>query len=136
MPVAFGWHPHLRLPDGDRASWTLVLPAREHLALDDAGIPTGASEHEGKSAEHVGSRTFDDLYALGDTREMSLEHEGTRLTVRFDAGYPFAQVFVPPDGDFACLEPMTAPTNALVTHQCPVVAPGSSYTARFSIAVT
>ena len=38
-------------------------------------------------------------------------------------GYPFAQVWVPPGKPFAALEPMTAPTNALVDRQAPVVAP-------------
>jgi galactose mutarotase-like enzyme len=40
--------------------------------------------------------------------------------------------FVPRAG-FACLEPMTASTNALVAGDYPVVAPGESFTARFSI---
>ena len=43
VPVAFGWHPYLRVPGTPRAQWSLRLPAREHLDLDDRGIPTGAS---------------------------------------------------------------------------------------------
>ena len=46
VPVAFGWHPYLQLPDTPRAQWTLQLPAREHLTLDDRGIPTGATTDE------------------------------------------------------------------------------------------
>jgi galactose mutarotase-like enzyme len=42
-------------------------------------------------------------------------------------------VYVPPGAGFACLEPMTAPTNALVAGGYPVVRPGESFTARFSI---
>jgi galactose mutarotase-like enzyme len=43
-------------------------------------------------------------------------------------------VYAPPGAGFACLEPMTAPTNALVAgDDYPVVAPGESFTARFSI---
>src|SRR6266536_1330362 len=77
VPVAFAWHPYLRLPSGDRASWRL------------------------------------------------------RLTVHYEGGYPYAQVFAPPGADFVCLEPMTAPTNALSTGACQLVAPGQSFTARF-----
>jgi galactose mutarotase-like enzyme len=135
VPVAVGWHPYLRLPGGDRASWRLRLPPREHLELDSRGIPTGASKSEEAESAPIGERTFDDLYALGDEHEIGLEHGDWRLTVRYEAGYPYAQVFAPPGADFACVEPMIAPTNALSTGACPLVAPGQSFTARFSIGV-
>jgi galactose mutarotase-like enzyme len=47
-----------------------------------------------------------------------------------------AQVWVPPGRPFAALEPMAAPTNSLVAGSAPLVAPGESFTARFSLAVT
>ena len=136
VPVAFGWHPYLRLPGGARASWRLRLPEREHLELDERGIPTGASKSEPAEAERIGDRTFDDLYALGDNHELAIESSARRLTVRYEAGYPYAQVFAPPGADFACIEPMTAPTNALGTGACPLVATGESFRATFSIAIT
>jgi len=136
VPVAFAWHPYLRLPSGDRAAWRLRLPARDHLELDTRGIPTGASKSEDAEDAPVGDRTFDDLYALRDDHEIALENGRRRLTVQYDTGYPYAQVFAPPGADFVCLEPMTAPTNALNMGACPLVAPGQSFTARFSIAIT
>jgi len=136
VPVAFAWHPYLRLPSGDRASWRLRLPARDHLELDPRGIPTGASKSEDAEDAPVGDRTFDDLYALRDDHEIALENGRRRLTVQYDTGYPYAQVFAPPGADFVCLEPMTAPTNALNMGACPLVAPGQSFTACFSIAIT
>jgi aldose 1-epimerase len=132
VPVAFGWHPYLRLPTGDRSEWRLSLPAREHLALDGRGIPTGASTAETAEADAIGDRTFDDLYALGPDRELALENDH-RLAVRYVDGYPYAQVFAPPCVDFVCLEPMTASTSALTTGTCPLVAAGELFTARFSI---
>jgi aldose 1-epimerase len=136
VPIAFGWHPYLRLPSGNRASWRLRLPRRDHLELDARGIPTGASKSEEAEAAPIGDRTFDDLYALGDDHELAVESDARRLTVHCDAGYAYAQVFAPPGAGFVCLEPMTAPTNALSTAACPFVAPGESFTARFSIAIT
>jgi aldose 1-epimerase len=136
VPVAFGWHPYLRLPEGDRALWRLRLPEREHLELDARGIPTGASNPEAAEADPIDDRTFDDLYAFGDDHELAIENRGRRLTVRYESGYPYAQVFSPPDAGFVCLEPMTAPTNAIQTGACPFVRPGESFTARFSIAIT
>ena len=135
VPVAFGWHPYLRLPSGPRNGWRLVLPEREHLELDTRGIPTGRSTAEQAEREPIADRTFDDLYALADDRVLGLEAGGWRLRARFEEGYPYAQVFVPPGQEFACLEPMTAPTDALTTGACPLAEPGGSFTARCSIVV-
>ncbi|HEV8653032.1 MAG TPA: aldose 1-epimerase [Actinomycetes bacterium] len=133
VPVAFGWHPYLRLPTGPRDGWRLVLPDREHLELDARGIPTGASTAEPAEQEPIAERTFDDLYAIAGDRAVGLEAEGWRLGVRFEQGYPYAQVFVPPGAEFACLEPMTAPTDALTADACPLADPGAVFTTRFSI---
>lgn len=136
VPVSFGWHPYLRLPGAPRREWRLVLPACEHLELDGRSLPTGASKAQPAEAEPVGDRTFDDLYALGDDRVLAIEGGGLRVSVASDAGYCFAQVFAPPDSGFVCLEPMTAPTNALGAGTAPLVPPGDSFTARFSITVS
>ncbi|HEX3201392.1 MAG TPA: aldose 1-epimerase, partial [Actinomycetes bacterium] len=64
VPVAFGWHPYLRLPGAPRAAWRLLLPSRTHLELDDRGLPTGKAADEPAEAAPVGERTFDDLYTL------------------------------------------------------------------------
>jgi aldose 1-epimerase len=136
VPIAFGWHPYLRLPRRPRSSWRLRLPARDHLELDSRAIPTGASKPEEAEAAPIGDRTYDDLYALRDEHELAIESAGRRLTVRYEAGYPYAQVFAPPDAEFVCLEPMTAPTNALSTGACPLADPGDSFTATFSITIT
>ena len=54
--------------------------------------------------------------------------------MRAGAGYPYAQVWVPAGRPFAALEPMTARTNSLVDGTAPLVEPGDSYTARFTLA--
>jgi hypothetical protein len=79
------------------------------------------------------ARTYDDLFELTGDRRLGIQHGGRRLSVLFGAGYPYAQVYAPPGAGFACLEPMTAPTDALVAGGYPVVRPGESFTARFSI---
>jgi aldose 1-epimerase len=140
VPVSFGWHPYLRLPGVTRRRWRLRMPARRHLALDDLGIPTGAEAAEPAEAAPVGSRTFDDLYALGRDRRLAYEadqtHDGQSIELRCGTGYPFAQVWVPKGRSFAALEPMVAPTNALVSGSAPLVPPGESYRARFTLVVT
>jgi aldose 1-epimerase len=136
VPVAFGWHPYLRVPGTPRGGWRLRLPARDHLKLDPLGLPNGDSEREARERETIGRRTFDDLYRLGRDRRLALEaDDGSSITVRPGAGYPYAQVWVPAGRPFAALEPMTAPTNSLADGTTPVVQPGDAYTARFTLAM-
>lgn len=136
VPVAFGWHPYLRLPGIRRGSMRVILPARRHLVLDEHGIPTGAGHRLGAEAEPLGSRTFDDLFALGRDRRLGLASSEHTLSLLFDRNYGYLQVYAPAEANLCCLEPMTAPTNALVTGTCPFVSPGQSFTARFSLTVT
>lgn len=137
VPVAFGWHPYLRVPGTPRARWRLRLPPREHRALDARSIPTGGSTHQPPEAEAIGRRTFDDLYALGRNRRFAFEGEdGRGIEMRCVDGYPFAQVWVPAGRSFGALEPMAAPTNALVEGTTPLVGPGDSFTARFALTVS
>ncbi len=133
VPVAFGWHPYLRVPGSPRGRWRLVLPAREHLVLDDRGLPTGARSREAAERAPIGRRTFDDLSDVRRSRVLALETDTASVTLRSDPGYPFAQVWVPPGRPFAALEPMVAPTNALVTGGVPVVAPGDAFSATFTL---
>ena len=86
--------------------------------------------------ERLGSRTFDDLFLLDDDRRLELTGGGRRLSLELEQGYPFAQVFTPDAADSVCLEPMTAAVNALVDGSAPLVAPGASFTAAFSLHVT
>lgn len=135
VPVAFGFHPYLRLPGVPRAEARLRLPDRTHLAVDDRGLPTGGTRHERAEDEPLAARAFDDLYALGEDRRLSVAGGGRRLTLVVGEGYRYAQVFTPPTADAVCLEPMTAPVNALVDGGCALVGPGASFTARFALVV-
>jgi galactose mutarotase-like enzyme len=137
VPIAFGWHPYLRVPGSPRSRWRLHLPPRRHLALDALQIPTGESVAQPAEHDPIGRRTFDDGYALGRERRLALTaDDGAGIELRCGAGYPFAQVWVPKGRRFAALEPMAAPTNALGDGTASLVAPGDAFTARFVLAVT
>jgi galactose mutarotase-like enzyme len=138
VPIAFGYHPYLRLPGVQREAWEVTLPVRAHAELDDRGIPTGAAEGVSVPPGPLGDRVYDDLYPrLDDEPVFSLHGAGRRLEVRFDQGYPVAQVYAPEGQEFICFEPMTAPTDALARggRELPLAEPGSEFSARFSIAV-
>ena len=138
VPIAFGFHPYLRLPGIDREDWHVEIPVRERLRLDAAMIPTGEREPTRIAPGPLGSRTFDDAYvAPPDGEPFVLEGGGRRLELAFERGYPFAQVFAPPGDALIAFEPMTAPTDALVAGgaELTLLAPGDSYRAAFSITV-
>jgi aldose 1-epimerase len=135
VPVSFGYHPYLRLPGALRANIRLRLPQRRHVELDGRQLPTGRADFEEAEDEPVGTRTFDDLYELGDDRQLALTGAGRRLVLELGDGYSHAQVFTPPAAESICLEPMTAPVNALLDGTCALAPPGTSFTARFSLRV-
>ena len=135
VPVAFGYPPYVQIPADRRADIRLRLPDRRHLELDDRGLPTGGSRVEDAANEPLGARAFDDLYELADDRWLALGGGEREVAVVLGDGYRYAQVFAPADADFVCLEPMTAPVNALVAGGYPLVAPGESFTARFAVYV-
>jgi aldose 1-epimerase len=135
VPIAFGWHPYLQLPGSSRSDWQLRLPSRTHLELDERGIPTGQEHDEPREADAIGDRTFDDLYRLASDHELSLVNDEASITMRAGDGYRYAQVWVPPDRPFAALEPMTDRTNSLVDGTPPLVEPGDSFTATYTLAV-
>jgi aldose 1-epimerase len=135
VPVAFGWHPYLRLPGTPRRRWRLRMPDRTHVTLDDRGIPTGGEVTEQRESDPIGRRTFDDLYVLDDDRHLALESQDCAISMSPGDGYQYAQVWVPPGCSFAALEPMTTRTNSLVDGTPTLVAPGEAYTATFTLAV-
>lgn len=139
VPVVFGWHPYLRLPRVARGDVVVGLPARRHLLLDGRGIPTGEVADAPAEERPLGERTFDDLYALGPgagERVLAIAGGGRRVAVEVGEGYRFAQVFAPHGEAHVCLEPMTAPTNALVDGGYETVPAGGSFTARFTVRVS
>jgi galactose mutarotase-like enzyme len=139
VPVAFGWHPYLRLPGVPRAEWVVELPVRRRALLDERGLPTGETESLSVPRGPLGDRTYDDLFTeLERPAVFALEGGGRRIEVEFKQGYPVAQVFAPPgpDDEYVCFEPMTAPVNALAAGEgLPSVPPGGSFRAEFSIRV-
>ena len=135
VPVSFGFHPYLCLPDVARADWEVEVPVRERLLLDERMLPTGALEPVAVAPGPLGDRTFDDAYTAPEG-PFVLAGGGRRLELEFLEGYPYAQVFAPPTDDVIAFEPMTAPANALVTgEELPVLAPGERHRGVFALRV-
>ena len=139
VPVSFGYHPYFALPGVARADWEVQLPVSSHLVVDEQTIPTGAREKAtGVDPGKLGERTFDDGYDQIDAgARFSVAGGGRRIEVVFEQGYPVAVVYAPADDEVICYEPMTAPTNALVSGDgLRWVAPGEDFEARFAVAIS
>ena len=137
VPIAFGFHPYLQLPGAERSGWELAAPVRERLELDERMLPTGRRETAEVAGGRLGSRTFDDAFLAPAGKDpFVLSGGGRRLELRMGAGYPFAQIYAPPDLDAVAFEPMTAPTNALVSGEGLRLLPaGESFSATFALTI-
>jgi galactose mutarotase-like enzyme len=138
VPVSFGWHPYFRLPDASRSEWVVDLPVACHAVLDERGLPTGDERRIEIPMAPLGERTYDDLFPLhGERPDFRLGGGSWSVEVAFGDGYPVAQVYAPSNHDTIAFEPMTAPTNALVTGESlQWLAPGESYEAGFEVRVS
>lgn len=138
VPVSFGFHPYFGLSDVPRADWQLHLPAMQRLTLDARGIPTGVRTGFAATDDALGDTSYDDGFVLASNpARLAVSGGGRTIAVEFDQGFPFAQAYAPKGQDLVALEPMTAPTNALVTGQdLPVVRPGERFTAKFRVTIS
>lgn len=135
VPVAFGYHPYLTLPGTPRGQWEVELPVEQRLVTDENAIPTGELAPAEFRRGVLGERSLDDGYLAPD-RPFTVSAGGRTLGVELLEGYTHAQVYAPPDQDLICFEPMTAPADALRSHEgLRLAAPGEPFTAAFCVTV-
>jgi galactose mutarotase-like enzyme len=136
VPLAYGYHPYLQLAGVPREEWQIETPAMRHLAVDDTGIPTGTTADWPSTSERLGDKVFDDGFdRVADRAVFAVSGGGRRLEVRFEQGYPAAQIFAPASEPVICFEPMAAPTDALCRGGYRTARPGAPDTTVFSIKV-
>jgi galactose mutarotase-like enzyme len=135
VPLSFGFHPYLALPGAPREAWIVEMPVRTELALDAFGLPTGEGRERPRESFELGARTYDDLFALPGPSRFSVAAAGRRATVEMTSGFPYAQVYAPPDQPVICFEPMTAPVDALRSHDGLRLVPAGE-TARTTFTLT
>ena len=137
VPVAFGHHPYLHLPDAPRDDWQISLPEMSRLELDGLMIPTGRRLPRDLDPGPLADRDLDDAFAdVADGAAFAVAGGGRTITVRFLEGYRFAQVYSPRGSSLICFEPMTAPGNALRSGDgLQVLEPGQSHRGSFAIEI-
>lgn len=136
VPLCYGYHPYLTIPDVPREDWQLDTPDMRHLSVDDKGLPTGASQPWPGGPRRLGTTELDDGFDdVADGAVFTLSGGSHRIEVTFDRGYTAAQLFAPGNDDVVGIEPMAAPTDALRRGKYLMAAPGKPVTAIFSITV-
>ena len=109
VPVSFGWHPYLRLPDVPRSEWRVEMPVRRRALLDERGLPTGETEPVELEPGPLGERTYDDLFVgLDSPTAFVLEGGGRRIELAMRQNYAFAQVYAPLEGGAGALHLLRA----------------------------
>jgi aldose 1-epimerase len=136
VPLCFGFHPYLQLPDVPRSQWQIETPGMRFRPVNAWGVPTGATEAREASTELLGDKSIDDGYdEVAPGAVFALSGGGRRIEVHFDEGFSAAQVFAPASDDVVCFEPMAAPTDSLRRGGYRAVQAGESAVARFRITV-
>jgi aldose 1-epimerase len=114
MPLSVAFHPYFTLTGAPRDDWSVHIPVRERVVLDDRLIPTGSQEPAGLSdSTSLRNQAFDTVfYGVDATDEFAVSGGQQRVGVRFGPKYPVAVVYAPPGHDFICFEPMSGVTDA------------------------
>lgn len=139
MPVSFGFHPYFQR---NELNAKLTIPSENTIEVNDRMIPTGKvflKENKWNFKDdtvNLENAAFDDGFQnlkVNERNQAVFAFEN--IHVVFDEHYPFAQIYAPahPDKPYVCIEPMTAPTNALNTNSCKKLKTGERFTASFSI---
>lgn len=137
VPLCFGYHPYFTIPGVPREEWQLTTPSMRHLPVDNRGIPTGEHDDWNAATEPLKSVTYDDGFDnVPEGAVFALSGGDRRVDVKFERGYPAAQLFAPKSDDIVAIEPMAAPTDSLRRGTYRFAGPGTPETARFSISVT
>ncbi|WP_133501288.1 aldose 1-epimerase [Cognatilysobacter terrigena] len=137
VPVSFGFHPYFGIPGIRRAQWELTLPAMDGIILDELLLPVGERTHLPPYDDRLADLDFDHGFAfVSPGATMSITGNGRRVSVDFLENFRYAQIYAPSTHDYISLEPMTAPADALRSHEdLPVVEPGGRFAATFRLRV-
>lgn len=143
VPLGSGWHPYLRPSSGiDRSRLKIQLPELQEAVLDDRGLPVldrrgnprlGSSINE---SGRLGDRVFDNLYRAPEGGwKAALSGGNSTLELEADESWRWLQVYAPVGSDFACIEPMLAPTASLSDGHARILDAGDSLDASFTLRV-
>ncbi|MDP4258175.1 MAG: aldose 1-epimerase [Bacteroidota bacterium] len=114
IPIADGWHPYFRL-GGKIDDWLLRFNSEMIVDFDEHLIPTGHLMKYDDFCEErrIGSTQLDNCFVLGTSKtgpacELSNPSTGLRISLFPDSGYPYLQIYTPPDRQTIAIENLSA----------------------------
>lgn len=130
LPFALGFHPYFHVPDADKKAARIATDAKR--AWDNFGKQ--AIDLHGPIDLTVKEV---DLHLIGHTpRSATLDRGADRIVVSADPEFDRWVIWTQAGKDFVCLEPWTAPADALNTGEgLTELAPGASKTLNVTIAL-
>jgi aldose 1-epimerase len=118
IPMADGWHPYFKM-EGEINEWLLAFHSRQNLAFNHNLIPTGQIIETQKfySPRLIGTEFFDHCFLLDPLNGypaaiLKNPANGLRLSFFPDAGYPYLQIYTPPDRKSIAIENLSAAPDA------------------------
>jgi aldose 1-epimerase len=128
-PLAFGHHPYF-----DQHGAYLAFEANQIYLSASDGLPTErvipAGDFDFSKGEAVKGRNIDNCYS-GWRGEARIVWKNRSLGLVITSDMPAAVVYIPPDSDAFCFEPVPHVNDALNRPEdrpaMPVIAPGSSF---------
>jgi aldose 1-epimerase len=152
-PFGMGFHPYVTVGTGRIDDAHLTVPAGEHLAADDRGLPTGrhaviGSELDFMAARPLGSTRLDTAFTSlardPDDRATAIlvRPDGGRMVrVWVDSAFPYLMVYTGDTLEPAerrrggiAIEPMTCPPNAFRTGDDLIeLEPGATWSGSWGI---
>ena len=112
IPVGHGWHPYFKSTQNIGKS-KLQIYSNEYFELDRQFIPTGKKIKDNTflKVHQIGTTKFDQCYEIEPSKDLiaKLINPQKKLTISLLAkGYPYLQIYIPPNRDCIALEPQTA----------------------------
>lgn len=135
VPVTFGYHAFLRIPDSSRADWRLALGADERLLQDERLIPNGHVESVGEHEFLLGQVTVNDDYRVApEPARFAIRTGPSEIELTLREGFRAVHVWAPSDRNLVSFEPSTAIADQLVRGDAlPIVQPGGRHVAGFDL---
>jgi galactose mutarotase-like enzyme len=142
MPLSFGFHPYFLIDPKKTGDLQLTIPLKNVLTVNEKMIPTGEFQPKENlwTFENdeiiLGNHQFDHGFTGQERRRFyHFKQDAREFDLYLDNDYGYMQLYAPnqPDRPYVCIEPMLAPTNALNTNACKMLAPGGFITEEFTI---
>lgn len=119
MPIAFGWHPYLKINTTTIDDLKLQLPNSKLIELDERMMPTGKTTPftTFEALTTISKYSFDNCFIIEEREDkraaITLQSEANTLQVwQETTAFPYFQIYTPEHRQSIAIEPMTCNIDA------------------------